>query len=161
MRDDSGFLPVVFGHPMLILLCLCVGALLLNLLIQLAAIFTGARFATRLRDRQHTLIEQIRVLGVMVTLLFLGHLLQIGVWAALFRAFGQFDHFGDAFYHSTVNYSSLGYGDIVMEPPWRLAGALEASVGVMMFGVSTATLFAAVSRMFQQHLKGPGDPPKG
>ncbi|MGB5636934.1 MAG: hypothetical protein WBM44_11775 [Waterburya sp.] len=28
--------------------------------------------------------------------------------------------------HSTVNFAVLGYGDIVMQPPWRILGAMEA-----------------------------------
>lgn len=79
------------------------------------------------------------VSGVML-LLVLGNLAQIAVWGLLFRALGEFARFGDAFYHSMVNFASLGYGDIVMSPERRLLGALEAVNGVLMIGVSTAAL---------------------
>lgn len=143
---------------MLFLISVCVAALLLNLLLQLAGIAAGVRVGFRGFDAEKaSVFEAVRRLGVFVTFLFFGHLLQIAVWAAMFRLVGAFDDFATAFYHSTVNYSTLGYGDIVMERPWRLAGALEASVGVMMFGVSTATLFAAVSRLFRTRFgKGEG-----
>lgn len=128
-------------------------ALLLNLLLQLGAIAIGIRVAFRkLAHTPAKLPTQVYRLGTLVTVLFLGHLVQISVWAVLFLVlddFKEINDFATAFYHSTVNYSTLGYGDIVMEDPWRLAGALEAAVGVMMFGVSTATLFSAVSHMFQ------------
>ena len=134
---------------MLLLITDCVAALLLNRLLQLAAIAVGVRTAFGAeRQPAASLSGQVARLGILVTFLFFGHLLQIAVWAVLFRIVGAFGNFSTSFYHSTVNYSTLGYGDIVMAEPWRLAGALEASVGVMMFGVSTATLFAAVSRMF-------------
>lgn len=140
---------------MLILIGVCVGALLINLLLQLAATALGVRWAFgRGRRKDPGLFEQLRRLGFFVTVLFLGHLLQIAVWALIFQWVGVFGDFATAFYHSTVNYSSLGYGDLVMDPPWRLAGALEASVGVMMFGVSTATLFAAISRLFGARFRG-------
>ncbi len=140
---------------MLLLLSLCVGALLSNLLLQLGAIAVGLSFARPLRERaERSYFQEIKCLGALVTTLFLGHLFQIAVWATLFRVFGQFGDFGSAYYHSTVNYTTLGYGDLVMEHPWRLAGALEASVGVMMFGVSTATLFAVMSRILRSHYGG-------
>ena len=49
----------------------------------------------------------------------------IAVWGALFVSCGEFVDFPTAFYHSTVNFATLGYGDIIMSPRWRLLGALE------------------------------------
>ena len=56
-----------------------------------------------------------------------------------------------AFYHSAVNFASLGYGDIVMSEKWRLLGALEASNGVLMFGLSAGTLLAVMTNLFARH----------
>lgn len=134
---------------MLVLFSITLAGLLINLLLQLAAIGAGLRVVRPRWHQDHTLVGDIVMLGWVVSFLFVGHLLQISVWAVLFRLAGQFSDFGTAFYHSTVNYASLGYGDIVMGEHWRLVGAIEASVGVMMFGVSTATLFAAMSQMFR------------
>ena len=49
-----------------------------------------------------------------------------------------------ALYFSAVNFATLGYGDIVMSERWRLLGPLEAANGILMFGVSTAVMTAAV-----------------
>src|SRR6266436_8663350 len=38
----------------------------------------------------------------------LGHLVEIGFWALLFMICHEFRDFGTAFYHSAVNYTSLG-----------------------------------------------------
>jgi len=148
---------------MLVLLALTLAGLLINLLLQLAAIGAGVRVTRPTWNGTLGMTREIVLLGVVVSFLFLGHLLQIAVWAILFRLGGQFADWGTAFYHSTVNYASLGYGDIVMDEPWRLVGAIEASVGVMMFGVSTATIFAAMSKMFRQHSGrgGAGNPQDG
>jgi hypothetical protein len=35
--------------------------------------------------------------------------------------------YATAFYHSAVNFTTLGYGDIVMPPGWRLLSPLEAA----------------------------------
>ena len=66
------------------------------------------------------------------------------IWAVLFRLLGEFQDFPTALYHSGVNFVTLGYGDIVMSERWRLLGPLEAANGILMFGVSTAVMTAAV-----------------
>ena len=90
-------------------------------------------------------------ISLILLMLFAGHLLQIAIWAILFMYLGEFSDFLTAFYHSAVNFASLGYGDIVMSERWRLLGALEASNGVLMFGLSAGTLFSVMSRLFSRH----------
>ena len=77
--------------------------------------------------------------GVML-LLVVGNLGQIALWSWLFLLLEEFQQFDVAFYHSAVNFGSLGYGDIVMSDEHKLLGALEAINGVLMIGVSTAAL---------------------
>ena|SRR5579864_6708200 len=90
---------------------------------------------------------------VVAAIVLLAHLLNIGLWAGLFRLCGEFAELGSAYYHSAVNYSSLGHGDIVMSARWRLLGPLEAIDGIVMFGVSTALIFALMMRLIEQRLK--------
>ena len=90
-------------------------------------------------------------ISMVLLILFGGHLAQIAIWAALFMFLGEFNDFLTAFYHSTVNFASLGYGDIVMSEKWRLLGALEASNGVLMFGLSAGTLFSVMQHLFRRH----------
>jgi hypothetical protein len=90
------------------------------------------------------------VLVSVITLLALtAHLAEIGVWALAFDLCGEFRNFPAAFYHSAVNYTTLGYGDVVMSARWRMLGPLEAADGMLMFGVSTAMIFAVVQRLIQ------------
>ena len=77
------------------------------------------------------------------------HLVDIALWAVLFVICREFPDLGTAFYHSAVNYTTLGYGDVIMTPSWRLLGPLEAADGMLMFGVSTALIFAVVQRLIQ------------
>jgi Ion channel len=72
------------------------------------------------------------------------HLIEIALWAVLFMICGEFSDFRTAYYHSAVNYTSLGYGDIIMSPAWRLLGPLETADGMLLFGVSTAMIFAVI-----------------
>jgi hypothetical protein len=77
-------------------------------------------------------------------------LLQIALWAWVFVLCGEFADFGPAFYHSAVNYTTLGYGDVVMSPRWRLLGPLEAVNGVLMGGLAAAGLFAVLTRLGEE-----------
>jgi hypothetical protein len=60
---------------------------------------------------------------------------------------GEFTTFGAAFHHSAVNYTMLGYGNVVMTPSWTLLGPLEAADGMLLFGVTTAIVFAVIQRL--------------
>jgi hypothetical protein len=88
------------------------------------------------------------VAGAILSAL-VAHLLEIGLWAVVFVECGEFSDYGIAFYHSAVNYTSLGYGDIVMTPAWRLLGPLETANGMLLFGVSTAIAFALIQRLVE------------
>jgi hypothetical protein len=77
------------------------------------------------------------------------HLLEIAVWAVVLIICGEFPDFGTAYYHSAVNYTSLGYGDLIMSPSWKLLGPLETANGMLLFGVSTAMIFAVIQRLVE------------
>ncbi len=87
------------------------------------------------------------VISMIMTMLFVGHMIQVAIWAVLFMSLGEFSDFLTAFYHSMVNFASLGYGDIVMSEDWRLLGAIEASNGVLMFGLSAGAMLSIMSHL--------------
>ena len=94
-------------------------------------------------------MDSLKVVNVVMLLLVIGNLGQMAIWALVFRWLGEFAVFSEAFYHSAVNFSTLGYGDIVMSERYRLLGPLEALNGILMIGVSTASLMSA----FQDGMK--------
>jgi hypothetical protein len=55
-----------------------------------------------------------------------------------------------AIYSSAGSYTTSG-SDIVLPPQWRLLGPFEAVDGMLMFGVSTAFIFAVVNRLIHAH----------
>ena len=101
------------------------------------------------------LLAGIRPLIVATLVMMVGTLLQIMLWGALFLGLGEFEQIYDAIYHSGVNYTSLGYGDIVMSRERRLLGPLEAVNGMLMLGMSAATLMAIVQHLITL-LRGAG-----
>jgi len=110
--------------------------------------FLSKRFKTKQRlQREGGLLGAFSVLSITLFFLLVNSLFQVGLWAVAFLLVGQFDQYPDAFYHSAVNFATLGYGDVVMEPPWRMLGALEAISGVLMLGLSTATLSTVFGKL--------------
>ena len=55
--------------------------------------------------------------------------------------------FEPALYFSTVSFTTLGYGDIVLGPDWRIMSAIEGANGLILFGWSTAFLISMMSKM--------------
>jgi carbon starvation protein CstA len=79
----------------------------------------------------------------------LAHIIEVALWGLLFVLCGEFRDFSTAFYHSAVNYTSLGYGDIVMSPSWRLLGPIETANGLLLFGFTTALIIAVLQRLLE------------
>jgi voltage-gated potassium channel Kch len=84
------------------------------------------------------------------------HTLEIWSWAALYLWVGEFVDWQRALYFSTVTFSTLGYGDITLQDKWQLVSSFEAVNGIILFGVSTAFIFAVIQKLYQSASK-PGD----
>lgn len=93
--------------------------------------------------------DDIFIVGRAILYALAAHLVEIALWAVLFILCGEFSDFGTAYYHSAVNYTSLGYGDLIMTPAWKLLGPLETVNGMLLFGVSTAMIFAVIQRLVE------------
>jgi hypothetical protein len=77
--------------------------------------------------------------------MMLGNFVQIVIWGTLFIWLGEFSELYEAVYHSAVNFTALGYGDVVMSAQWKLLVPLAAANGVLMFGMTSAALMATTS----------------
>ena len=100
-----------------------------------------SRFFRRLRIMPLTLL-MTATLGIIAI-----HTLEIWAFALLYLELGALHGFEEALYFSTVTYSTIGYGDIVMPHGWRILGAIEGAAGIIMLGWSTAFLVSLLTRM--------------
>jgi hypothetical protein len=115
----------------------------------LAAIVRFALHEHRLGRAGVHFWRDVGIVASATLLALAAHLLEIAVWAGVPESCGEFTRFAAAFYHSAMNYTSLGYGDFVMSSSWKLLGPLETANGMLMFGVSTGMIFAVIQRLFQ------------
>ena len=91
----------------------------------------------------------------LVSGLLLLHLFEMIVWAVAFVVVGMLPDFETALYFSLKSYTTVGYGDVLPLPAWRLVGPLEAAVGVLMLGLSTGFIVAAVQKIFAEQREPP------
>ena len=127
--------------------------MLVCLVVQCGVVGVLVRDLARLEARglfKPTLLWTAALLIFALLPMLAGNLVQMAVWAGVFLMCGEFSDFATAFYHSVVNFSTLGYGDVVMSEERRLLGALEAANGVMMFGLTTSLLFAVLDALMRQ-----------
>ena len=102
----------------------------------------------------------IRPILIVMLAMLAGTILQVMLWGMIFLLLGEFEETYEAFYHSAVSFSSLGYGDFVMSKPWKLLGPLEATCGVLMLGMTAGALMAVLQHMIrvQREAAGAGPP---
>ncbi|MFZ5780785.1 MAG: potassium channel family protein [Pseudomonadota bacterium] len=82
------------------------------------------------------------VLGLVAT-----HTVEIWLYAVVIYWAAALPDFEAALYFSTASFTTVGYGDVVLEKSWRLLGAIEGANGLLLFGWSTAFLISVTARM--------------
>jgi len=89
------------------------------------------------------------VMMAAVTVLMAAHIMEIGVWAIVYAALDVAPHRSEAFYFAFVNYTTLGYGDMLPKQYWRILGPMTAMNGIMLFGWSTAVIYDVLRTVAQ------------
>jgi hypothetical protein len=104
-----------------------------------------------LRARVHSVHETWLREGGAIFIVVLGliliHALEVWLYAGLYLVLGALQDVETAVYFSTASFTTIGYGDVVLDKRWRLIGAIEGANGLVLFGWSTAFLFSVISRM--------------
>lgn len=134
--------------------------MLVCLILQAAVTFWSIRFFVRQSGRVSAragMLAQLRPLLLVMVATTLANFVQIVIWGVLFIGLGEFNTLYDAIYHSAVNFTSLGYGDVVMSARWKLMGPLEAVNGILMLGMTSAALVAIMQHLIKLRFEGGAD----
>lgn len=91
--------------------------------------------------------RSVPLVGVVLVMFFIS-IVEVLLWAATYLWVNTIESFEEAFYFSMVTFTTLGYGDIVLKGTWRLLASFEAAIGIIMFGWTTAIVFAAVQNIY-------------
>jgi hypothetical protein len=110
-----------------------------------AIVMAAVLWVVRIADERATSRQSLRLVGVMiatVSVLMAAHIAEVAVWALAYRIVGAAPPGTDFIYFAFVNYTTLGYGDVTPVERWHLLGPMTAMNGVLLFGWSTAVIFA-------------------
>ena len=93
--------------------------------------------------------------SLSVSLLTLLHGAQCTIWAATFYFNPNIDNlysFKEAIYFSLITFTTVGYGDVVINGDWKILAGLEAINGIMMVGWSTALMFSYFQSILKKNI---------
>jgi hypothetical protein len=88
----------------------------------------------------------ISVMTGTVSVLMAAHASEVIVWSLAYLIVDATPVGANLIYFAFVNYTTLGYGDVIPVPRWQLLGPMTAMNGVLLFGWSTAVIFEVLRR---------------
>jgi Ion channel len=122
---------------------------LVNLIIHAVLLAGVSRTVRRLSVSDRAVPEVLQYTIVIVatgTLLVMGHFAEVVVWAHTYELVGAAPPGTDLVYFAFGNYTTLGYGDVLPLPQWRVLGPMTALNGIMLIGWSTALIIEILRR---------------
>ena len=126
-----------------------------------AVVMALVLWVARIADRHATSRPSLRLIVVMiatVSVLMAAHIAEVVAWSVAYAIVGAAPPGTDLVYFAFVNYTTLGYGDVTPLERWHLLGPMTAMNGVLLFGWSTAVIFAVLQKALmpaQQRLTPP------
>jgi hypothetical protein len=124
------------------------GVSALNIAIHALVMTTVVRVAQArgTRGKSHSAILLMAVMIPTVLILMITHTFEVLVWSLAYSLTDVAAAGVDLVYFAFVNYTTLGYGDVLPVEHWRLLGPITAMNGVLLFGWSTALIFEVLRR---------------
>ena len=95
-------------------------------------------------DRLRAIPIVIGHIGAIALILATLHGLEGVLWASAYRLLGAFDSFTDASVYSLATMTTFEIQGLALSSRWQMISALEAVNGVLLFGISTAFIFAVM-----------------
>jgi hypothetical protein len=112
-----------------------------------AIVMAAVLWVVRIADESARSRQSLRLVAVMiatVSVLMAAHIAEVVVWSFAYMMVGAAPPGTDFIYFAFVNYTTLGYGDVTPVERWQLLGPMTAMNGVLLFGWSTAVIFAVL-----------------
>lgn len=114
------------------------------------AVFTAKvdrRLDAMRNHRRHFTFTFSLVMAMAVTLVTVLHILEGAIWAAAYRFLDAIPDSRSAMLYSLGALTTYGDTTIHLEHQWKMMGSLEAVNGMLLFGLTTAFLFAMIQRV--------------
>ncbi len=99
-------------------------------------------------DQRSFMLKFAVVMSVTSLLVTLLHGIEAGIWAVAYRLIKALPDNRSAMLYSLDAITTYGHANLFLKDEWQLMGALEALNGMLLFGLSTAFLFAIIQRVW-------------
>jgi hypothetical protein len=116
----------------------------IHALVMTAVVWASQAMIALAASRPNLLL--IAVMVATVSVLMAAHTCEVIVWSLAYGLVDAAPANSDLLYFAFVNYTTLGYGDILPVERWQLLGPMTAMNGVLLFGWSTAVIFEVLRR---------------
>jgi hypothetical protein len=111
------------------------------------------RTLSRSTDRRGLVPRFAMVMGAAVLLMTALHAIEGTAWAAAFLFLGAVPDAKAGMLYSLNAMTTYGHESVSLEPQWQMMGALEALNGMLLFGLTTAFLFAMIQEVWPRAIR--------
>lgn len=129
-----------------------IGIVLITITIFIHSMVTkfAIQLAKRAKNSKPEHVNEVSEIWVamLVLIMFFASLLESSVWAGVYLLIDAIPTFEKALYFSIVTFTTLGYGDVILPEQWNLLASIEAAIGIIVFGWSTAIVMAVVQKLY-------------
>ena len=135
---------------MFVRLSLAAGLIAVTVVIQALFMSAGLNTFKRIEEHRPRAMARKPAITTVIWILFLLFpiILDVTLWATFYYVSGALPSFEEALYFSTVTFTTVGYGDIVLGREWRQLATFEAVNGWIIFGWATALIMAVIQRLY-------------
>ena len=102
----------------------------------------------KVNQKHHPTAIFVVIMGATTLSATILHGIEAGVWALAYKSLGAIPTFRIAVLYSLNAITSYGHTNVNLPDHWHLLGALEALNGWLLFGLSTAFLFAVIEKVW-------------
>lgn len=118
-------------------------------------------FLREIKVRRSFMIRFAEVMSAAVLLIVVLHALGAIAWALAYLSLGALPNAKTAMLYSLGAMTGFGAGDISLPAHWQMMGVLQSLAGVLLFGLTTAFMFAMFQAVWpSQQQPTIGDPPR-
>ena len=109
----------------------------------------SVRADTHQPDRLRAIPKMIGHIGAVALTLAALHGVESVLWASAYWGLGALDSLSDASVYALATMTTFEIPGLTLPPRFQMLSALEAMNGVLLFGISTAFLFAVLQAHWQ------------
>lgn len=80
----------------------------------------------------------------------------VWLWTAVYDLLGVFPTLEESLYFAIVTYTTLGFGDVLLPPEWRVLSGMTSANGFLNFGLMTALLIEAMRHVRTNQVQSRG-----